>query len=500
MKEKENKLWSKISYAFADIYGGGAFVIISTFFTVFLTKALAMPTALAGTIPLIGRAWDAITDPIMGNIVDRTKSRFGAKRFYILIGSFVSAITFLLMWTSFVSDNIVLQYLYYVLMYMLFSTGFTIVMVPYNGLLPDMVSDYKRRSEFSSIRTIFSTVGAILAGLIPTIIITDNTDASLYFTVAIVFAIIFTVAILLTFVGTWENDREVKKLSLKESFTQSFTVYKSHSFRLFIGIFLCGQGAADFVTGLAVYYVDDVLNAYGGGRFTILMGVILLSQFIGTIIFSIVMPRTSKRTPILVGFPIRIAATIALLFCSKEGAADIIVAGNISLFTVILILSFVIGIGMSASSVSIYAILSDMADVDELITSISRPGTVSGMATFIRKIATGFSASIIGVLLAMVGYNEKLAMEGLRQSQFVQHGITQIYVWAPILLMALTIVFAILFPMHEKEFSIIKKEIARRKGDDDSQATDDEKIICEKVTGFKYENLWNEKNAFQFKN
>lgn len=499
MKAKENNLWSKISYALADIYGGGAFVIISTFFTVFLTKALAMPTVLAGTIPLIGRAWDAITDPIMGNIVDRTQSRFGAKRFYILVGSFVSAITFLFMWTSFIHDNVVLQYVYYVLMYMLFSTGFTIVMVPYNGLLPDMVSDYKQRSEFSSVRTIFSTVGAILAGLIPTIIITDNTNASLYFDVAIIFAIIFTVAILLTFVGTWENKREVKKLSLKESFTQSFTVYKSHSFRLFIGIFLCGQGAADFVTGLAVYYVDDVLNAYGGGRFTILMGVILISQFIGTIIFSVLMPRTSKRTPILVGFPIRILATLALLFCSKEGAADIIVSGNISLFTVILILSFIIGIGMSASSVSIYAILSDMADVDELITSISRPGTVSGMATFIRKIATGFSASIIGVLLALVGYDEKLAIAGVRQTQSVQNGIANIYVWLPILLMVLTIVFAILFPMHEKEFAIIKKEIARRKGKLDGQATEMEMKICEQVTGFKYEKLWNEKNAFQFK-
>jgi L-fucose isomerase-like protein len=66
---------------------------------------------------------------------------------------------------------------------------------------------------------------------------------------------------------------------LKQTFTQSFTVYKSRSFRLFIGIFLCGQGAADFITGLAIYYVDDVLNAYGGGHFTLLMGTLLVAQF-----------------------------------------------------------------------------------------------------------------------------------------------------------------------------------------------------------------------------
>ena len=160
--------WSRCAYGFLDIYGGGAFVVISTFFTVFLTKSLGMSTALAGTIPLIGKVWDAVTDPIMGNIVDRTKSKFGAKRFYILVGSIISAITFVLMWVPFLSDSVMAQYLFYTLMYVLFSTGFTIVMVPYNGLLPDMVEDYTVRSKFSGTRTMFSTFGAILAGLIPT--------------------------------------------------------------------------------------------------------------------------------------------------------------------------------------------------------------------------------------------------------------------------------------------------------------------------------------------
>ncbi len=499
-KSREQSTWAKCSYGFADIYGGGAFVIISTFFTVFLTKALGMSPALAGTIPLIGKVWDAVTDPVMGNIVDRTHSKFGAKRFYILVGSIISAITFAVMWLNFETSSTGAQYAFYAVMYMLFSTGFTIVMVPYNGLLPDMVEDYTIRSKFSSVRTIFSTFGAILAGLIPTIMIKDNTNASEYFSVAIIFSVIFFVAILLTFFGTWEKEKPVVKMSFKESFNQSFTVYKSHSFRLFIAIFLCGQGAADFVTGLAVYYVDDVLNAYGGGRFTILMGVILLAQFFGTILFSILMPRTSKKFPILLGFPIRIVATIALLLCSVEGAAEIFVAGGLSLFHVMLILSFVIGMGMAASSVSIYAILADMSDVDELITSINRPGTVSGMATFVRKIATGLSSTIIGLLLAMVGYDEAVASAGLRQSAAVQSGITQIYIWAPVLLMVLTIIFAIIFPMNKKEFEIIKKEIARRKGEDSSTATAEEIMICEKVTGYKYDKLWDKNNALKLSN
>ncbi len=498
-RSKENSFISRCAYGLADIYGGGAFVVISTFFTVFMTKALGMSTALAGTIPLIGRIWDAVTDPIMGNIVDRTKSRFGSKRFYILIGSVISAITFALLWIDLNTGSMAVKYAFYVAMYMLFSTGFTIVMVPYNGLLPDMIDDYTLRSKFSSVRTVFSTFGAIIAGLIPTILIKDNTKPTQYFVVALIFAAVFLICILLSFFGTWERVKEPVKLSLSQSFTQSFTVYKSKVFRLLVAIFIFGQGAADFVTGLAVYYVDDVLNAYGGGRFTILMGVILVAQFFGTIIFSFVMPKTSKRFPILVGFPIRIIATLLLFTVSRENAHEVYLFGNISCFTVMLVLTFIIGMGMAASSVSIYAILSDMADVDELITGINRPGTVSGMATFVRKIATGFSSTIIGLLLAMVGYDEIAANRGIRQSAVVQMGITHIYIWVPILFMALTIAFAVVFPMGRKEFEVIKKEIARRKGEDTSQTTEDEIRICEKVTGFPYSKLWDRENALKIK-
>ncbi len=486
LERRQNRPMSKVFYGFADIYGGGAFVIISTFFTVFLTKALGMSPALAGTIPFIGKIWDAVTDPMMGNIADRTKSKLGPKRFYMLVGSIISAITFLLLWIPYEGAA---QYAFYVLMYMCFSTGFTVVMVPYNGLLPDMVEDYTLRGKFSGIRMIFSSFGAILAGLIPTLMIRDNTEASQYFRVAVIFAILFFVCILITFAGTWEKEKEVRKITMAETFTQSLTVYKNHSFRLFIGIFIFGQAAADFVTGLAVYYVDDVLNAYGGGNFTLLMGVILLSQFLGMILFVPVVARTSKKFPILVATPIRMIATFCMLFFSYEGAN----------FTIILLLSFIIGIGMAATSASIYAILSDMVDVDELITTMNRSGTCSGMATFTRKIATGLSSAIIGVLLTLIGYDETIAAAGGRQILAVQSGIAYIYVFAQLILMGITLAITIYFPITKHEFEVIRKEIARRKGEDTSVITEEEKKICEKVTGFSYENLWKSENALRLK-
>jgi len=82
---KQSLVAAKLAYGAADVYGGGAFLIISILYLVFLTDVIGMNPALAGSIPLIGRLWDAITDPIMGNIVDRTQSKYGSKSFYLLI-------------------------------------------------------------------------------------------------------------------------------------------------------------------------------------------------------------------------------------------------------------------------------------------------------------------------------------------------------------------------------------------------------------------------------
>ena len=382
-------------------------------------------------------------------------------------------------------NNMAGQYLFYMLMYMLFSTGFTIVMVPYNALLPDMVDDYTVRGRFTSVRMAFSAFGNILAALLSALLITKETEAGRYLLVAIIFGLIFCIAILLTFFGTWEKEKPVRKVSLKESFTQSFTVYKNRCFRLFIAIFVFGQAATDFVTGLAVYFVSDVLHSYGS--FKLLMGVILISQFLGMLLFNPIMAKTNKKTPILIGFPVRIAATLAMLFFAHEGAN----------FIAILALTFIVGLGMAGSSVTIYAILADMADVDELITSVNRPGICSGMATFIRKICAGLSVFIIGVLLDLVGYDEVIASAGGLQAPATQTGIAYIYIFAPVLLCLITIFFTWRFAMNKEEFEIIRREIARRKGEDPSAATPEEIAVCEKVTGYAFDKLWNKENALK---
>ncbi len=475
---------NRLLYGVGELFGGGCFVIINAFFIVFLTDALGMNPVLAGTIPMIGKIWDAITDPIMGNIVERTKSRFGAKRFYILVGSIASVITFVLMWINIHSSSTTVNYVFYLLMYCLFNTGFTVLSVPYNGLLPDMMDDYAMRARFSNVRMAFSTIGAAVCGLVPGMIIKQTNDPSQYMTCMLLFGVLFFLCSITVFFGTWEKQKEPMKTTLGESFTQAASVFRNRSFLLFLGVYLFGQGGMDFISGMAVYYVQHTLGAYPSYYIPIL-AVLMIAQLAGMLIFGPIMSKTSKKMALVIAAPLRLVGVLGLLAFSHHGAPLI----------PILLLAALIGFGNAGSMTGIFAIMADMTEIDELITSIRRPGIVSSMATFIRKIASGLSVAIIGFMLTAVHYDETLANAGLEQAAATQHGIGICYVLAPAIMSALLLVCAWLFPVTDKEFRLVEKEIARRKGTEEGETTEEEKKALEKVTGFAYEKLWNPVNA-----
>jgi oligogalacturonide transporter len=477
---KKSQFSAKLAYGAADIYGGGSFLIISILYLVFLTDVVGLNPALAGSIPMIGKIWDALTDPLMGNIVDRTQSKFGAKRFYLLIGSFVGSITFAMMWMT-ISASVNTLYFFYLLMYILFSTGFTIVMVPYNALLPDMVADYTQRSAFTMYRMIFSALAAILAGLVPNMIV-NNVGASQaqgFLIMGIIFGLIFFLAILFTFIKTWETIQPVVKTPFKESFRESFSVFRNRSFRLYLGVFLFGQGSADFITTLIIYFLAVVLRQ--PEQYTFIMAGVLVSQLLAMFLYQLVLKKTSKKFPIYLGFPIRMIATFSMIFFAYEQAPIL----------PIFIASFISGLGTAASSVTSYAILTDLTDVDYLITTKRRPGIYSGMATFNRKIANGLAIWLIGIMLAFFQYDATATIP----SSVTVEGIKFMFIALPLIFMVATLYFTYKFPITQSTYECIQKDIRRRLGELDEKATDEEVKICEMVTGVSYAQLWKAENA-----
>lgn len=159
-----------MAYASGDIYGGGSFIIVGLLLLVYLTNVEGFSGTLAGSILFIGKAWDAITDPFMGQLSDRTRSRFGRRRIFFLLGSLPVFLSWVMLWYSFGITDTTVKFLYYTLAYIFFSTAFTIVMVPYNAILSDMVRDYNRRSAFTGMRLGFSAAAAIFCATVPALI------------------------------------------------------------------------------------------------------------------------------------------------------------------------------------------------------------------------------------------------------------------------------------------------------------------------------------------
>ena len=108
-----------------------------------------------------------------------------------------------------------MMYLFYVVMYCLFSTGFTIFAVPYGGLLPDMMDDYTMRAKFSNMRMVWSTLGAMVCGLVPTLMIRDNLNPAQYLRCAALFGVLFFITCITVFFGTWERQKEPVRSTLK---------------------------------------------------------------------------------------------------------------------------------------------------------------------------------------------------------------------------------------------------------------------------------------------
>jgi oligogalacturonide transporter len=477
MKANERGIRGKLGYGIADIYGGGAFLIISILFLVFLTDVVGMNPVWAGSIPLIGRIWDAVTDPFMGSIIDKTRSRFGAKRLYLLVGSFVASITFALLWLS-IDGSAAMQYIFYLFAFILFSTGFTIAMVPYNALLPDMVTDYHLRGQYTGFRMIFSALSAILAGLLPDIIIRNFGGGKQGFMImGVVFGIIFFVSLLLSFLNTWEIEQKDKKVD-RLDIRYGAALFKNRSFRIYLGIFLFGQGSADFMLALVVYFLAVVLKQ--SDQYVLVMSGVLSSQLIAMILYQFLLKKHAKTLPVIIGFPLQIAASLAMLLFAYEGAPIL----------PIVFLSFLAGFGTAGGTVTSFAILADMADVDELITSERRAGIYSGMATFTRKIANGMALGLIGLLLFLVGYDGNADVQLAKAVT----GIRLMFVFMPIIFLLLTFVFIRIYPVSQNAFKVLRTQIDARKNNEPFETSAEDIALCEEMTGYKFEELWKTEN------
>lgn len=388
----------KLCYGAGDIYGGGAFMVFSLFYMNYLTLVEGLPVAAATLIIFIGKLWDAVTDPLVGRLSDKTRSRFGRRRFYFLLGILPVMVSFVMLFYSFGISGMNSKILYHTFAYMFFGTAFTIVMVPYNAILSDITSDYNERTAYTTVRMMISGAASLVCAALPGVIIkavggSVNGEAQKqgYLAMAVVLGLVFGAAWLAVFLGTKEKaaPESCEKVTLKDW----LGVLKNKTYLNFLGMFLTFNVAVDLVLAIFIFYVDLVVLKYQ--YYELLVGLLLVFQVLFMVLHSSLAQKKGKAFPVFVGLPIWIAA--ALCFGGVDHTTPLWVLCALSVF---------IAVGSSAGNLSTWSMLTDIYDIDEITTGQRREGLYSGVTTFTRKLASGVAVFTLGMGLKAMGFDK----------------------------------------------------------------------------------------------
>ena len=475
MADRERKVTGKtiIAYGLGDIYGGGAFMIVGMLFLFYLTEVVGLSPALAGLVFGLGKIWDAISDPLMGHLSDRTKSRFGRRRVYFLVGILPIMLSFILLWLPMNFTTQGALFLYYSVAYIIFATVFTMVMIPYSALAAELSGDYVVRNRLSGSRLFFSGFSSLLAATIPKIIIDSSQGAPStgYVIMSVVFGILFALPWLITFFGTWEKDQVATQTVSRNFYREFLTIFRNKSFRIHILMYVFAYSAMDLLMALFTYYLTYYLRR--PGLYSVAMGTLMVVQLAMIMVYVRIANRKGKRFAYRMGMLIWLAGMLCTIALSPSSPVWMVA-----------LVCAVIGSGTSAAVFIPYAILPNVIDVDELMTANQRSGVYSGAMTLTRKLIQGaLVMPLIGLFLQMVGF-----VSNTEQTTQVLSRFFIFFIGGPALLIIAGVFSAAWFELNPRNSEIIAEELIRlRAGGKLKEGTSEVKTICEKVTGVTIE-------------
>jgi len=468
MEAKSEKLswWTKIGYGLGDIFGGGSGVVISFYYLIFLTDVVRISPALAGTVILISKIYDSITDPFEGILADRTRTKLGRRRPYLLIGIPLIFLSFFALFYPYNAESETTRFISVILSYLFFSTIVSIVMLNYNALHSEITLDYHERSSLSSIRILFSTIASIVAALVPLEIVKLFPDVHTgYIVMGLTFGAFFALPFIATVAAVKERpefQRPPEPFDWKLAFIEPF---KNRTFIYTLAMYLFAFVAIDTVSTIVAYFVKYYLQRTGEVSFV--NGTLLIFQVISLPFYIWLSKRTSKVRGYIVGL---IIWAIAMLF------SFLLNPNNPWLW--VYVFASVVGLGTGGIVVMIYAIFPDIPDVDELKSGERREAIYSALVTFIRKFSSAFAIFAVSNVIGWAGYVPPIqeTIDGATklieqpQSDTFLIVLRLIFMLLPVVLLAFALFFALRFPLtpelHDRLNDLLVRQRANQPVDE----------------------------------
>ncbi|MBE0687683.1 MAG: MFS transporter [Anaerolineaceae bacterium] len=436
---------TKVLYGIADLGISLLTASIQFFLLFYYTDIAGINPGLAGTALLVGKlTWDAINDPVFGYLSDRTRSRWGRRKPYMLLGAIPFGLSIWLLFSLPPGLVGVKAFLAVLGSFLLADTTQTLVSVPYYALSAELTYDYDERTSLISIRMIFTVLGYILGAAATTAVAgmfmnMGWTKNAAYSGMGAVFGVVAIITLLITTYGVKETPRPdllPAKMLLKEQVSQ---VLKNRPFVQYMIMSTIISISFTLLTALLPYFITYQLNMADQTSFIML--VLLGTIAIFLIPWRMVSKKMNKGPAYALGLFIASIAIVTAFFL-PQGPTPWIYA-----------IAFVAGLGFSAQYVFPWSMIPDVIEVDASKSGERHEGIYFGVNAFLGKITGAIGIAVAGWALDLYGY-----VPDAVQTARALFGIRFFYAIVPVIAFMIALPLLIWYPItREKHAELVRK-------------------------------------------
>lgn len=444
-KEGKLSLVSKVIYGTGDLANNLIMQMVLVYLLFFYTDIFGIPAAAAGTMFVVSRVLDAVSDIVMGMIVDKTNTRWGKMRPYLLFGSIPFGVAAVL---CFVTPDFseIGKIVYAYITYNLLCTMMTVINIPYGALSSAITRDSDERISLSIWRSLFATVGGILVNVITPIVAPVITGGNLQTGYALtmgIYAIVGIVVYVLVFFNTKEVFTEPKKKKMPVKTILKTTLGNRYAIIIAVSMALA-IGSTNIRASAIVYYFtyctgrEDLLGAY--------FLTVYLSIAVGMFLVTPVSRKLGRKNTLL----------FTLVFFGVVNSMIYVVPYH--QFIMVFILSALGGVATSFTASLPLALMPDAVDYAEWKYGVRTEGAIFSFSSFAQKLAMAIGGAVPAYVLSLSGY-----VPGSVQSQSALNGINGLMSVIPGVILIVAAIILVFYDMTEEKFKKMVEEIADRK-------------------------------------